>query len=244
MSTETVYKRLSIHQRIQHIMVIVSFTLLAFSGLPIRYATSAFTQKLVHIMGGFDHLLYFHLANGSILILAFLYHLIYAGFTIAGKKQKWDILPKGKDFIDVVQNLKYMLGLSQEKPKFGRFSYVEKFDYWAVFWGMFIIGISGVLMWFPEIGIKFFPRWLLDAYRLGHSDEAVLAVIVIVVWHFYNVHFNPRVFPYNSTWWNGNIDQETMVDHHPLELARINLAGKTGEVHQKWPTTSSPDQKA
>lgn len=242
----TMYQRFDVHQRLQHFLIIVSFSLLAFSGLPIRYASSAISAKIVGLFGSFDNMLTFHLINGGIMLATALYHLIYV-FVMAIKKGKLEFTayPNKSDIKNIIANTKYLLGKSDVRPNWDRFAFKEKFDYLAVFWGMFIIGGSGVFMWFPDWGANLFPRYVIDMWRLGHSDEAVLAVVVIVVWHFFNVHFNPDIFPFNKVFWNGMMSEEVMAHEHPAELDRLkgnNTPKKTEEGYKPWLSKNTPNQ--
>src|SRR3990170_2607308 len=126
-----------------------------------------------------------------------------------------------KDARDLVQNNRHFLGKAPEKPRFGRFSYIEKFDYWAVYWGCVIMIGSGLFLWFEMIVLKYFPKYVLDVAHEMHSDEAMLATLAIVIWHFYNVHFNPDRFPGTLMWWHGQISEHEMKEEHPLEYEEI-----------------------
>lgn len=244
-SKPNVYQRFNVHHRLQHFLIIVSFTLLAVSGLPIKFHANPVSQSISSFFGGSDGLLKFHLFNGGLMLAASAYHVIYLFiYAILKKEVSFNAYPNPKDVTDFVKSIKYNLGFSDVKPKFDRYAWIEKFDYLAVFWGMFIIGGSGVFMWFPDWGAKLFPRWIIDMWRIGHSDEAVLAVVVIVVWHFYNVHFNPNVFPYNNTWWDGNMSEKIMKDEHPVELERIKAQeNPVEEGYRPWLSKNTPSQK-
>jgi len=224
------YERFNIHHRIQHIMMFVSFFICTFTGIAIKYDQSSYARAFTKLLGGFENLLAVHLVGAAIMLIgSCLYHLLYLiAYVIITRKISFEALPTLKDFKDLYQNLKYFLGLSPEKPKFTRFSYKEKFDYWAVFWGIFIIGGSGLMMWFPDIAAKFVPRYIIDASRAAHSDEAILAIVVIFTWHFFNVHFNPDFFPGSLVWFHGKLTEEQMLEEHPLELQKLKEA-KGGE---------------
>jgi cytochrome b subunit of formate dehydrogenase len=134
---------------------------------------------------------------------------------------KTTIIPLPKDIFDVIKNFMYFFGLSKEKPRFGKYSYAQKFDYWAVFWGMFIIGSSGYALAFPMqisyIIPQFASGWIWELLGLMHSDEALLAIVFILFWHFYNEHLKPEVFPMSWIWITGKISTNKLKHHHPLE---------------------------
>ena len=131
------------------------------------------------------------------------------------------LVPNLKDARDIGANLRYFLFLSNERPRFHKFSYIEKFDYWAVFWGMFIMAGSGLILWFPVEFSRILPGVVIQIAYIAHSDEALLAFLAIAIWHFYNVHFNPRVWPANKVWYKGTLTEEEMEHEHPLELEEI-----------------------
>ncbi len=219
------YLRFDIHQRIQHVMMFVSFIGCTISGLPIRYYDTGWAAAITKLFGGFDRMFAFHLIMASLMLLCCVYHLGYLVMLAIRKKWSWATIPAPKDFKDVYDMLRYFFGRTDALPKFERYSYKEKFDYWAVFWGIFIIGGSGLMMWFPEISAQYFPRWVIQSARVAHSDEAILAIIVIFAWHFYNVHFNPSFFPGNKVWFMGYLTREELEREHPLELERIERTG-------------------
>lgn len=222
MSQEQVYQRFDIHQRIQHIGMFTSFIILTITGLPIKFEQSRVSQWVVSLFGGFDNMFYVHLLGAALMIYVSVYHLIYLVVVpLGGKKKSLAIVPNFKDFKDLIQNLAYFLGFRREGARFDRYSYKEKFDYWAVFWGMFIMGGSGLMMWYPQVFTLFLPRWIIDSSRYAHTDEAILAISAIFIWHFYNVHFNNRYFPMSKVWYVGNLTREEMEEDHPVELERI-----------------------
>ncbi|WP_041219494.1 formate dehydrogenase subunit gamma [Desulfitobacterium dichloroeliminans] len=222
MGQDKVYERFDIHQRIQHMGMFTSFFVLTLTGLPIKFEQSSFAQGVVSTFGGFDNLYYVHLLGAVLMIFVSVYHLIYLVVVpLGGKRKSWAIMPNGKDFKDLLQNLGYFFGFRKEPARFDRYSYKEKFDYWAVFWGMFIMGGSGLMMWYPQFVTQFLPRWVIDSSRYAHTDEAILAISAIFIWHFYNVHFNTRSFPMSKVWYVGTMNREEMEEEHPVELERI-----------------------
>ena len=110
----------------------------------------------------------------------------------------------------------YCLGMTTKDAQFGRYSYKEKFDYWAVFWGIAIMVGSGLILWFPQISAQYVSRTVIDCAQVAHSDEAMLAIMAVFVWHFYNAHFSPLVFPMNKVWLDGKFSEEEMKEFHPL----------------------------
>ncbi|MEW5746992.1 MAG: cytochrome b/b6 domain-containing protein [Nitrospirota bacterium] len=221
------YLRFNLTERIQHVIMFVTFLLLTFTGWALKYPeqTVEHSSWLVQIWGGAKNAGIVHRAAGITMLLDFVWHVAYLAYMLGTGKMKlrWNttIIPTPKDVTDAVQNILYFVGLSKTKPKFGRFSYIHKFDYWAVFWGMGIIGLSGLFLAFPVWASTFFPawsaNWIWDVLSIMHSDEALLAIVFILFWHFYNEHLRYNKFPMSMTWITGKIPIEDMKHEHPLE---------------------------
>jgi cytochrome b subunit of formate dehydrogenase len=218
---EPTFLRLSLNLRIQHIVLFVSCIILIITGLPVKFHETGWARFLFSIFGGIKGTSFLHRVGATGLIGVGLYHVLYTIFNKTGRKDFWLLLPRLQDARDLMRMIKFFLGKSKEKARFGRFSYIEKFDYWAVYWGMVIMIGSGLLLWFEEISLRFVPKFIIDIATEAHSDEALLATLAIIVWHFYNVHFNPDKFPMNKVWWTGKITKHEMLEEHPLEYEEI-----------------------
>jgi cytochrome b subunit of formate dehydrogenase len=171
-----------------------------------------------------------------VMIADFCIHVLYVFFNIVRNRtplSRMQLLPNLQDARDIRDNLRYFLFFTDERPRFHRFSYIEKFDYWAVFWGMFIMAGSGLVLWHPEVAGQFFPAEVIQIAYVAHSDEALLAFLAIVIWHFYNVHFNPRVWPANKVWYKGTLSEEEMLHEHPRELEEILEQLKRGRSRRR-----------
>jgi formate dehydrogenase subunit gamma len=165
--------------------------------------------------------------------------VLYLGYLLATKRMtinlKTTVIPLPKDIFDVIKNFMYFLGISKEKPRFGKYNYAQKFDYWAVFWGMFIIGFSGFSLAFPMVVSYIIPQstshWIWQVLSIMHSDEALLAIVFILFWHFYNEHLKPENFPMSWLWITGKISTEKLKHHHPIEYELLfpEQSDKTGE---------------
>jgi cytochrome b subunit of formate dehydrogenase len=182
----------------------------------------------MEFLGGIDNSTYLHRIAATGLIFVSLWHLVYIIAFRSGRRDFILMIPTPKDFTDFIQMMKYYMGKSDKKPQFGRFSYVEKFDYWAVYWGCVIMIGTGALLWSSEITFSMFPKYIYDIAKEVHSDEALLATLAIVIWHFYNVHFNPDRFPGSTVWLHGRLTEHEMLEEHPLELEEI-LAAERAE---------------
>jgi cytochrome b subunit of formate dehydrogenase len=144
------------------------------------------------------------------------YHLAYLYWSQEGRLWLKDMLVKGKDFKDLIGNFGYYLGASKVRPKIARFGYAEKAEYWAVIWGTLIMGLTGLMIWFKLGVFSFLPRWVIDIALAVHFYEAVLATLAIVVWHFYQVIFDPHVYPLNFAFLDGRVSEEHYREEHEM----------------------------
>lgn len=210
--------RLTRNQRLQHVLLLGSFTLLVLSGFALQYPAS----WLAWLLGSdefFRRIL--HRAAAVVMLVVGLYHVVYLATTKEGRAWVKDMLPQLKDIRDLVQNFGYYLGLSRKKPKIARFGYAEKAEYWAVVWGTIIMGLTGLMIWFKLGLFSFLPRWWIDISLAVHFYEAVLATLAIVVWHFYHVIFDPDVYPINWAFVDGQVSEEVYREEHELDYERI-----------------------
>lgn len=163
------------------------------------------------------------------------YHVFYIIFTARGKKLVLDMWFKKRDALDLIQIMKYYLGKVKTRPRFGRFSYIEKMEYWAVVWGTVVMGITGGLLWFENTFLPVISNSGMDLATAIHYYEAILASLAIVVWHFYFVIYNPDVYPMNKAWFTGYLTREEMELEHPLELEEIEKAEHESEIPKPEP---------
>lgn len=215
------FQRFSPIFRAQHIVLFSTVILLIVTGLPLKFPESWWAEFLFGELGAFTFAKIVHRIAAAGLIAAAVFHAFYIVFFREGRKMFVDVLPRPGDIIDVLANLKYFLGFSRTPARFGRFSYIEKFDYWAVYWGTVIMVASGAALWFQEEFMRFLPKFIIDIFKEVHSDEALLATLALVIWHFYNVHLKPDRFPGTLLWWHGKISKEEMIHEHPLEYEEI-----------------------
>lgn len=235
---ENSVERLTRHLRGQHGVLFASCIVLILTGLPIKFAHWAPFAWLAQTAGR-ELLHNLHMVGGIGLTAIAVYHLFYTAISEIGRRDFGLLIMMPQDAKDAYGQILYFLGIRKEKPLYGRFSYVEKFDYWAVYWGMVVMLGSGYILWayYPgsTVGqlLPKFPKSMFDIAREAHSDEALLATLAIVIWHFYNVHFNPKKFPGSLTWWNGKITLEEFKEEHPLEYEEWRAAGKLPEESEE-----------
>ena len=215
------FERLSVSQRAQHIILIISFSILIITGMPVLFSRSPASGALVRLMGGMTTRALLHRIGALMLIAVCVYHCFYVLYSKKGRDDFAELIPGLKDANDAFQMLKYYFGLSMEKPRFGRFNYIEKFEYLAMGWGSVVMIVTGFVLWFQDQAMVILPKWVLDIANIVHGYEAVLAFLAIVIWHFYHVHFNPEVFPMTRVWLTGRISEHELKENHPLEYEKI-----------------------
>lgn len=224
-NNERYFIRFSLIQRLQHWVLGGSFVLLAFTGLPMRFPDVQWIGIVYSLFGGLPVARIIHRIAAVVMIADGLVHLVYLSILLVQNRFKiraaWPMIPTLKDAHDWWETTKYYFGLQPELPKYDRFNFREKFDYFAVFWGLPVMMFSGIILWFPVFFGNFLPDLAIGIAYIAHSDEAILAISAIVVWHFYNVHYNPDKFPMSWVWWHGKISEEDMKKEHPLEYDRI-----------------------
>jgi len=217
------YLRMTVNERIQHLLLAISFLTLVFTGFMLKYPDSFWVVGFRKLGGElvFEVRGLLHRFAAVVMILDAVYHLYYVVFTQRGRKFIKDIMFRFKDIRDMIQMFKYNMGMTTDRPQFGRFNYIEKAEYWALIWGTIIMAVTGIALWFNEKFMGWFSLTFIDIAGIIHFYEAWLAFLAILVWHFYYVIFNPDVYPMNFTWLTGKITEEEMEHEHPLELAEI-----------------------
>lgn len=215
------YLRLTKAERVSHIIMFVTFTLLAISGAMLWLPR----ERMLWLPQWFfqnELRNWIHRIAAIGMFLVSFYHIGYAIFTKRGRFLLFQMFPKLIDATTFMQNMMFLFRLRSTPPKFGHFNYSEKMEYWAFAWGSFVMGGTGIILWFENLG----PKFWVDVSRLIHSLEAILAVLAIVVWHFYLVHWKPGKWPMSNAWITGVISEDEMKEEH---LARWEELEKEGE---------------
>jgi len=216
------YVRMTLEERIQHGTLLISFLTLVLTGFALRFPDAWWVARFRQISPVMFELRgILHRVAAVILVMASLYHLYYILFSERGKQLVRDLLPVWKDISDAIGVMKYNLGFSKDKPKFARFSYIEKSEYWALVWGTIVMAVTGVILWFDNTFLGILTKLGWDVARTIHYYEAWLATLAIIVWHFYFIIFNPDIYPLNVAFWKGTLTEEEMEEEHPLELEEI-----------------------
>ena len=219
------YLRMSLSERLQHVTLLVSFTTLVLTGFALKYPDAWWVSPIRDISPVMFELRgILHRVAAVVMVTASLFHLHYIFFMPRGKQLMRDLLPRLEDVTDAIGVFKYNLGFSPAKPKFTRFSYAEKAEYWALIWGTIVMAVTGVILWFDNTFLGLLTKLWWDVARTVHYYEAWLATLSIIVWHFYFVIFNPDIYPINLAFWKGTLTEEEMEEEHPLELEEIRHA--------------------
>ena len=229
--------RLTANQRVQHWLLLTSFIVLVLSGFALQYPDS----WLAWLLGSNEYFRrILHRVAAVIMLVVGVYHLLYLAVSKDGRRWVKDMLPKLKDARDVVGNFAYYAGIRRIKPKIERFGYAEKAEYWAVIWGTFIMGLTGLMIWF-KIGVfGFLARWWIDVALAIHFYEAVLATLAIIVWHFYHVIFDPDVYPLNFAFLDGRMSEELYKEEHELAFEEMTKP-RSEDISPEAAGEPSPD---
>ena len=209
--------RFSLAQRIEHILLLASFTILGVTGLPQKYALSPISEWIIGALGGIESTRQIHHIAAIFLMLVSVFHIVAVFYRILVLRSSLTMLPIIDDFKHLLQDLSYYFGLRKHKAYYGRYNYAEKVEYLAVVWGTLIMAITGFMMWNPIATTRLLPGEFIPASKAAHGGEAVLAVLSILLWHFYHVHLKH----FNKSMFTGKLSREEMVHDHPAELAMI-----------------------
>ncbi len=240
------FYRTTLNQRIQHMVIAVTFILVVLTGFCLKFHGAAWTYPMIKTFGGVFMAGRIHRAAGVVMILNFFYILFYVivilvqRCIVVFKEQPirgvsdflWrsiktlyalPMIPDANDGRNIVDFLRYAFFLSDKRPQYGKFQWKEKLDYLAVFWGTVVFALTGPLLWWPSFFAKYIPAMLINIALIVHSDEALLAAGVIMTWHFYNVVLLPEKFPFYQTILTGCVDEHVMMEEYPAEYARIMI---------------------
>jgi len=223
------FMRMSLNERIQHFMLIITFLVLIITGLPLFLYEVKFFKSIFYTEQSFNVRGIFHRAAAVLMILNLGWHILYSIFTARGRKGFKEMLPRLKDIKDAFEIFWHHVGITrflykrgkfkkffsahpywlfEKSPLYGRYNFIEKFEYWAVGWGSFVMIVTGFFMWKVELSLSLFPLWVHD--------------LAVIIWHMYNVHLHPEVFPMSKVWLTGTITGKELRALHPLEYQEIH----------------------
>lgn len=217
--------------RLTHALLAASFLGLSLTGLPILFAEAPWARRMSALFGGYGVTGGLHRFFGALLIAVFVAHVTWLLHRVFVRKDfglAWGpaaLVPTPQDVVQMYEHFRWFLGKGP-RPRFDRFTYWQKFDYWAVFWGMGIIGGSGLLLWFPKAFSAFLPGWAFNVAFLVHGHEALLAMVFIFTVHFFNENLRPEKFPMDTVMFTGRVPLEEWRQEHPAEHDRLERSGE------------------
>jgi formate dehydrogenase gamma subunit len=211
------YARFSRMDRIEHAVLLTSFTVLVITGIPQKFSTYLWANWMIAAMGGIETVRVIHRASAIVLMVGTIYHFLAIGYKLYVKRVSLTMLPSLQDAKDAIQTLAYNVRLVKQPPHMGRYAFGEKVEYWAVIWGTVIMVLTGFMLWNPIATATFLPGQAIPAAKAAHGGEALLAMLSIITWHFYNVHIKH----FNKSMFTGYISRHEMLEEHPAELEEI-----------------------
>jgi cytochrome b subunit of formate dehydrogenase len=225
------YRRFSKSDRVQHLVMLVSFLVLTLTGLPQKYiyANNRYVDSLIELLGGIEGIRVVHRVAATALMAVTVFHFLAVGYRLYVRRSRLAMLPGYRDALDALQAVRYNLGLAKERPRTDRYTWEEKVEYWSLIWGTMVMVATGFMLWNPVATARFLPGEYIPAAQVVHGGEALLAILAVLIWHFYSVHLRH----FNRSMFTGEMTEHEMQDEHPLELERI----KAGE-HE----TATPDE--
>jgi cytochrome b subunit of formate dehydrogenase len=236
---EKVYQRFSLLQRSMHVVMMLSFFTLALTGMALKFSYMTWAQAVSRFLGGFDSMGFQHRFGAIMLLIVACVHLWDVIRRKKATRQSWlqvitgpdSIIFNGRDLREFIQSIRWFFGLGP-RPNYGRYTYWEKFDYFAVTWGIAIIGTTGLVLWFPELFTHIVPGWAVNVATIIHSDEALLAVGFIFTIHFFNTHFRPDKFPMDPVIFTGQIPVDELKYDKPGEYEAMLESGELEQLLQ------------
>ncbi|MFC1701904.1 cytochrome C [Pseudomonadota bacterium] len=228
---KTHFRRFTKWWRLAHLVGALSIMLLALTGLTVLFSGSAWAPYVMNLLGGPVSAGILHRIGAVGFMGVFFIHLIYFAYHIGRNWRTFEwfgpnsLVPNWDDLGDAIAMFRWFFGLGP-RPVLDHFSYWEKFDYWAPFWGMTIIGLSGLMMWFPDVTATYLPGWVFNVASIVHGEEAILAVVFLFTVHFFNNHFRPDKFPLDTTMFTGRVPLEHYRHEHRREYDRLVASGE------------------
>ncbi len=239
---DEIFLRMNLVERMQHWLLIAAFLLLIITGLPLFFYEFKYFKWVFPTGRSFYLRGIIHRFAAVVMIVNLVWHLFYAALTRRGRENFKEMIPRFKDIRDAVELFGYNVGLTrflnrrglfrkffqarpywlfEKPPLYGRYNFIEKFEYWALGGGSLVMVVTGFFMWQVEFSLRLFPLWVHDIFIIIHGYEAILAFLSVIIWHMYNVHLNPEVFPMSKVWLNGRITGRELRILRPLEYKKI-----------------------
>ncbi len=218
-------KRYTPLQKIFHILLITTFLILSVTGVSLMYHSTDWGRSIAILFGGYSGTLQVHIITGIIMIAVFVIHVIYAFYILLNNKihPGDSVLPQIKDFKQLFEHIRWVFG--GKFPDFDRWSYAEKFEYWAVLWGTIVLAITGLILAVPEWSTRYIEGWGLNIALWIHRIEAGLAMLDIFLVHYLIVHMRRQIFPMDRTMLSGDADYKVIAHEKPAWIKRLKASG-------------------
>lgn len=221
--------RFSLNERLQHLVLMLCTLALVASGLALRFSDTWFGRALIGLEGGMAGRGLVHRIAAAGLMALWAYHALYVVFTERGHAQLMALRPRWQDLRDLGLSLAHNLGRALAGPRFDRFDFRQKFQYWAVALGVTLMHLTGLVLWFANAAMAAMPKWVLDLALIVHSGEGLLIFVVLFFWHLYDTHLRADVFPMDRTWLTGRLSRAQLEQRHPREHERLFGSAAEGE---------------
>jgi formate dehydrogenase gamma subunit len=218
---KSTFRRFCRSRIIEHWVQLMTFSVLVVTGLSQRFYTLDISRWFILHAGGIDNVRLIHRYTGIIFSCAVAAHILVAVFGLVIKRWQPSMVITKNDFLNAIHNIRYYLGSEQYPAPGSRYSYTQKFEYWGILTGGLLMIATGAMLWKPLFITRFMTGEIIPAAKVLHSNEALVVLIIISVWHIYNAIFSPEVFPLNMSIFTGSISRERMIHEHVLELASI-----------------------
>ena len=225
--SEATHLRFNINERLQHGLLMLATILLMLTGLSLRFADTGFGRAVIDFEGGMEARGLLHRAAAVVTIVLCVYHMLYVVFTERGHRQLMAMKIGMQDVRDLVQAVRYNFGRSEEAPRFGRYDYRQKAQYWAVALAMDTMVVTGLMLWFESVAMAVMPKWAIDLAQIAHSGEGLLIFVALFVWHLYDSHLRSGMFPMDASWLTGTVTRQDLKRRHRREYD--TLYGTAGE---------------
>jgi len=236
-------KRFSPFRLIEHWFNAGAFIVLVITGLAQKFHAYELAQWVVGVLGGIDATRMVHRYSGIALTVLTVQHVLVASVGLVFLKWQPSMVIHKKDFQDAIDNIRYYLGLTEYPARCDRFDYKQKFEYWGVVVGGMLMIATGLALWYPTVVTRFLPGEMIPVAKALHTNEALLAFLVIIIWHIYNAIFSPEVLPIDTVIFTGKITKQRMMHEHPVEYERmfgVKLPDHRADEHSGQTPGSSP----
>lgn len=213
-------RRFSTSRIAEHWLTMLTFGTLVVTGLAQSFFSLDISRWIIMKLGGIDNIRLLHRSTGVVFVIATLSHVFIAAMGVILRRWQPSMVINKNDFMDAIHDIRYYLSIETSPATCDRYTYKQKFEYWGILTGSLLMMVTGLILWFPVLVTRFFPGELIPVAKALHSNEALVIVLLIAVWHIYNSIFSPEVFPLDTTIFTGYISRERMIREHPVELAR------------------------